>query len=187
MRILVCYGTTEGQTRKIAEFIADLIGKRGHEPALFDAAGVNELEAARCEAAILAGSVHIGRYQSALVHRMHQWRDALNAMPSAFVSVSLAAASEDLHDRAEADELCQKMLHETGWTPKMTLHAAGAIRFSQYDFFKRLAMRLIAHQMRRGVRPDGDEEYTDWASVERFVESFLATLPGAPAAPVPPA
>ena len=44
MRILICYGTTEGQTRKIAEFIADVVKRGGHEPALFDATAVSELE-----------------------------------------------------------------------------------------------------------------------------------------------
>ena len=176
MRVLICYATTEGQTRKIADFVADLVTKSGHEAALFEATVVSELEPSRSEAAILAGSVHIGRYQTALVHRIHQWRDALNAMPSAFISVSMAAASDDSHDRAEVDELCQKMLQATGWTPTMTLHAAGAIRFSQYDFFKRMVMRLLAKQMARNADPHVDHEYTDWASVGRFVETFLATL-----------
>jgi menaquinone-dependent protoporphyrinogen oxidase len=180
MRILICYATTEGQTRKIADFVADLVTKSGHEPAVFDATVVSELEPARSGAAILTGSVHIGRYQTALVHRIHQWRDALNAMPSAFISVSMAAASEDSHDRAEVDELCQKMLQAAGWRPTMTLHAAGAIRFSQYDFFKRMVMRLLARQMGRHVDPHGDNEYTDWDSVRRFVEAFLATLPAKP-------
>jgi menaquinone-dependent protoporphyrinogen oxidase len=177
MRVLICYATTEGQTRKIADFVADLVKKSGHEVAVFDATEVSELEPSRCQAAILAGSVHIGRYQTALVHRIHQWREALNAMPSAFISVSMAAASGDPHDRAEMDEHCQKMLHATGWTPAMTLHAAGAIRFSQYDFFKRLAMRLIARQMGRDADPNVDHEYTDWESVGQFVETFLATFP----------
>jgi menaquinone-dependent protoporphyrinogen oxidase len=177
MRILVCYGTTEGQTRKIADHAADLIRKHGHEAAVFDATVVSESEPSRCDAAILAGSVHVGRYQSALVHRIHQWREALNTMPSAFISVSISAASEDSHDRAEVDELCQKMLHEAGWAPRMTLHAAGAIRFSEYDFFKRWAVRLLALQMRREADPHADHEYTDWTSVSRFVEAFLATLP----------
>jgi menaquinone-dependent protoporphyrinogen oxidase len=180
MRVLICYATTEGQTRKIAEFVAGMVKEAGHEPAVFDATVVSELEADRSEAAILTGSVHIGRYQSALVHRIHQWRDALNAMPSAFISVSMAAASDDPHARAEVDELCQKMLQAAGWTPTMTLHAAGAIRFSQYDFFKRLAMRLIARQMGRDSDPHVDHEYTDWDSVRRFAEAFLANLRGRP-------
>lgn len=177
MRILICYGTTEGQTRKIAEFVADIVKKHGHEAALFDAIEVGEVEASRCQAAILAGSVHIGRYQTALVHRIRRWHERLNAIPSAFISVSLAAAGDDPHEHAEIDEIAQKMFNDTGWHPARTLHAAGALRFTQYDFFKRWAMRLIALQRREKIDTHVDTEYTDWPAVTRFVEDFLATLP----------
>lgn len=179
MRILICYGTTEGQTRKIAEFIADIVKKHGHDAALFDATEVGEVEASRCQAAILAGSVHMGRYQRPLVHHITRWHETLNAMPSAFVSVSMAAASNDPHERSEIDEVAQKMQHETGWRPQATHHAAGALLFTQYDFFKRWAMRLIALQRSANVDTHADTEYTDWQALTRFVEDFLATLPAA--------
>jgi len=38
MNVLVFYGTTEGQTRKIAQFVSDRLGVRGHEARLIDAA-----------------------------------------------------------------------------------------------------------------------------------------------------
>lgn len=177
MRILICYGTTEGQTRKIAEFVADLATRQGHEAGLFDATEVSAVEPSRCQAAILAGPVHMGRFPAPLVHHIRQWHAQLNAMPSAFISVSLSAANDDPHERAEIDELTQHMLHATGWSPSMTHHAAGALRFSQYDFFKRWAMRLIALQRKEKVDTSVDTEYTDWDALARFVEEFLGTLP----------
>jgi menaquinone-dependent protoporphyrinogen oxidase len=178
MRILICYGTTEGQTRKIAEFMGDIVTKHGHDAAVFDSTAVSEIEPSRCKAAILAGSIHLGRYQTSLVHHIKSWHGELNAMPSAFISVSLSAASDDPHELAEVDEIAQKMCHETGWTPTKILHAAGAFRFTQYDFFKRWAMRLIAYQKNEQVDVHADKEYTDWAALRAFVETFLAKLPG---------
>jgi len=69
------------------------------------------------------------------------------------------------------------MQHETGWRPQATHHAAGALLFTQYDFFKRWAMRLIALQRNANVDTHADTEYTDWQALTRFVEDFLATLP----------
>ena len=180
MQVLVCYATSEGQTRKIAALVADLVRAGGHEPDLVDATAADGVDPARYRAAILAGSVHVGRYQSALVHRIHQWRVALGAMPSAFVSVSLAFASDHPHERAEVEELCRKMLEAAGWTPDMTLQAAGAIRFSRYDFFKRMALRLIARHEGHDLDPRIDHEFTDWDAVRRFVAAFLARLPAGP-------
>lgn len=176
MRILIVYGTTEGQTRKIAEFVADIIRQHGHDTAVFDASAVNEAEPARCQAAILAGSVHMGRYQRALVHHMHAWHDRLNAIPSAFISVSLSAAGDDPHERAEIDEIAQNALRDAGWHPDAVLHAAGALRFTQYDFFKRWIMRAIAKQHQANVEKTSDTEYTDWPAVKEFIELFLANL-----------
>ena len=178
MRIMICYGTTEGQSRKVAEFAAGIVRRRGHEPALFDAGSVSELESpARSQAAILAGSVHMGRYQTPLVHHIRRWHDALNAIPSVFISVSMAAAGSDPHERSEMDETVQRMLRETGWDPDATLHVAGALRFTRYGFFKRWAMKLVARQKGRSVDTHSDYEYTDWQAVTEFVEAFLARLP----------
>jgi menaquinone-dependent protoporphyrinogen oxidase len=62
---------------------------------------------------------------------------------------------------------------ETGWTPQAVCYAAGALRFSQYDFFKTLAARRVAKE--RGVAPDakGDYEFTDWVALTRFVDEFV--------------
>lgn len=178
MRILICYGTTEGQTRKIAEFVADIVRAKDHEPVVVDTSEANSPEPpTRCEAAILAGSVHMGRYQAALVHYVKQWHETLNAMPTVFLSVSLSAASDDPHEQSEIDEIAQKMLHETEWHPTATLHVAGAFRFTRYDFFKRWAMRLIAYQKNQTVDTHSDKEYTDWAALRAFCEAFLAGLP----------
>jgi menaquinone-dependent protoporphyrinogen oxidase len=176
MRVLICYATTDGQTRKIAEYVGDLVRKKGHDVDMFDANMVEGLEISRFDAAIFAGSVHMGRYQAALVHQIRRWCQALKVLPVAFVSVSLSAGSKDPHVRAEVDECAQHMLNEAGVKPVVIFHVAGAIRFSQYDFFRRWIMRLAAKQMEGSVVPGEDQEYTDWDAVTRFVDEFLAKL-----------
>jgi len=176
MRVLICYATTDGQTRKVAEYIADIALKKGHEVDLVDANSAEGVDPSRFQAVVLAGSVHIGRYQTALVHQIKRWRETLNARPTAFVSVSLSAASHDSHMRAEMDECAQHMLHGAGLEPVPTLHVAGALRFTQYDFFRRWIMRLIAKQMDTAVDPTKDQEYTDWDAVARFADDFLSKI-----------
>jgi menaquinone-dependent protoporphyrinogen oxidase len=175
MRFLICYATTDGQTRKVAEYVADLIREKGHEVDVCDANMASDVDPSRFQAAVMAGSVHMGRYQPALLHQIRRWRGALNAMPTAFVSVSLSAGSNDPHVRAEIDECAQHMLNETGFKPAATLHVAGAIRFSQYDFFRRWLMRLAAKQMDKSADLGKDQEYTDWNAVSAFVDRFVAT------------
>jgi menaquinone-dependent protoporphyrinogen oxidase len=59
VNVLIIYGTTEGQTRKIAEWTATYVRERGHEVELRDSAGpasCSDLET--FHAFIIAASVH---------------------------------------------------------------------------------------------------------------------------------
>lgn len=175
MRILVCYATTEGQTRKVAEKVADLARRDDHEIELREVTTAGDIDPGAYDAALIAGSVHMGRYQAALTHQIKLWHDRLNAMPAAFISVSLSAASHDPHAHAEIDECAQAMLREAGWTPNAMLHAAGALRFTAYDFFRLWIARMLAAQFKSDVDPLEDREYTDWEAVRDFVETFIAS------------
>jgi menaquinone-dependent protoporphyrinogen oxidase len=173
MKILVLYGTTEGQTRKIADFVTTRLKDRGDVVAMIDAMDVpGDLLPEDYDAAILAGSLHVGSYQKPLVHFAKKHADALNKMPTAFLSVSLSAAGkdpEDLKGMAVCADLFQK---ETGWKPGEVHHVAGAFRFTEYDFFKRWMMKVIAWE--RGMKTSGviELELTDWEALGRLIDAF---------------
>lgn len=173
MRMLVLYGTTEGQTRKIADYVTTRLKDRGDIVAMIDATDVPwDLLPQDYDAAILAGSLHAGVYQKPLMHFAQKHAEALNKMPTAFLSVSLSAAGkdpEDLKGIAFCADLFQK---ETGWKPTEVHHVAGAFRFTEYDFFKRWMMKVIAWE--RGMKTSGvvELELTDWDALGRLVDSF---------------
>lgn len=180
-KILVAYATVEGQTRKIAQFIADHLTRRRDEASLLD---VTDAPAdpglADYDAVILASPVHVTRHAAAAVHFARTHAAALNRLPSAFVSVSLHAASPDAEDEEEVRAYVDAFCAETGWLPRAVCYAAGALRFTEYDFFKRLAARGIAKD--RGISPskDGDIELTDWRALTTFIDDFLRDqAPGA--------
>lgn len=176
--VLVAYGTTEGQTRKIAAFIADALKARGVEVDLVDsAAETAALVQPVHAAAIVCGSLHQHAYQASLLHFVKNNKAWLSAMPAAFVAVSLTAALKDHQSRDELAEIAEAFYRETGWTPGITRHVAGALRYSQYDYFKRLIMKLIAKQQGGDTDTSHDHEYTDWQDLTRFVEEFLAAIP----------
>jgi menaquinone-dependent protoporphyrinogen oxidase len=179
-KILIAYATVEGQTRKIAEHVADCLSGRGNEVRLVDlAAPPPDLDPAAYDAVFLAASVHMGRHNAAATHFVARHADALSRRPSVFISVSLHAASSDPEDEEEARAYVDAFCRETAWLPHAVCYAAGALRFTTYDFFKRFAARAIAK--RCGLTPDehGDMELTDWRAVEAFVGDFQrAHLPG---------
>jgi menaquinone-dependent protoporphyrinogen oxidase len=121
--------------------------------------------------------VHKGKHQTCVQNFVKQNRAALDRLPTAFFSVSLAA-----HDRTKAawKEVAgyiAKFAQQTGgWRPTKVGVFAGALLYTRYGFFTRWIMKKIARD--RGS-PDLDTSrdyvYTDWEAVRRFGEEFLDT------------
>ena len=178
MNILLVYGTTEGQTEKIARFLAARLSELGHQTMLANAAGPAPAPAPdRFDAVIISASLHAGRYQAAIIDYVRNHRAALDPRPNTFISVSLAAASTDEDDQAGLRKCIANFTHETGWTPRVIHHVAGAFRYTSYDFMKRWAMKYIAY--RKGAPTDTrhDHELTDWEDLRRFADTIAAKAP----------
>jgi len=175
MKLLVLYATTEGQTRKIVRFVADRLAEAGHTVELLPAAEAKELDLARFDRALVAGSVHGGAYQADLVDSLTAHRATLAGLPTLFLSVSLTAAGDDPEDWDGLKACVARLTEDTGWTPGRVVHVAGAFRFTQYDFFKAWAMRWIARERDETIDPNRDKEYTDWDKLARDVDDWLET------------
>jgi menaquinone-dependent protoporphyrinogen oxidase len=173
--ILVAYATTEGQTRKVAEFIAERLRIRGHRVDLIDTLSpAAEAGSVAYQAAFIGGSVHYDHHQGGLVHYVKRNLAWLNAMPTAFFSVSLAPVHADAGGRAHAQQAADRFVEQTGLKPRVVHLVNGALRYTQYDFFKRMMMKTISRAQGRTTDMAADHEYTDWADVEAFVDEFLA-------------
>lgn len=183
MRILICYASTEGQTRKICRFCADQLFALGHSVEMLSASDAGEMDLPDFDAAILAGSVHLGRLQAELAAFAAAHAPMLNVMPTLLLQVSLAAAGEDAAERADLDRIARAFCEAAGWTPGAVHQIAGAFRFTEYDFFKSWAMRYIAAQKGESVDPHADTEYTDWPALAAVMRDWA----GSATAPRPPA
>jgi len=172
MKILIVYGTTEGQTRKISQFMEAILKDGGHEVTVADASETPPSPSSY-DAVIVGASIHVHKYQSAVVHYIKRHVEALKKMPGAFFSVCLAIASDLEEEHREARKITSNFLEHAGWKPLMTTQIAGALKYTQYDFFKRLIMKMIAKREGRTTDTSRDYEYTDWNAVREFVKEFV--------------
>jgi len=169
--LLIVYGSTEGQTRKIAEYLATEAREQGYPCTVYDATQVPaDLDLTRFAKIIVAASVHMERHQTAVAHFVREHISAFQKVPSAFLSVSLSACG-DAEERYDAWKYTRNFLSEVDWRPPHVHVVAGALRFSEHDFFKRWAMKRLAKEKR--ASRDQDHEYTDWADLSRFLKDFL--------------
>lgn len=173
MKVLIAYGTTEGQTRKIAEWAAKYVRDRGHAVELYDSAddSKSHLDLNAFQAFVIAASVHQEQHQKVIKNFATAHRELLNVRPSAFISVSLSAVLEET--RQEAQSYVDRFVSLTGWQPQMTLLLGGALRFTEYDYFQEQVVKFIV--MKRGLAPttESDREFTDWNALAGFIDEFL--------------
>jgi len=178
MNFLIVYGTTEGQTRKISEFVADRIRTRAHSVTLLDSTSdaAREVKLRDYDGAVVAASLHVGLYQAAVVDFVSSHHHTLNGMRTAFLSVLLAAASRDPEDLKGMERCVERFTTATSWKPGEIHHVSGAFKYTQYDFFKRWGMKLIAYE--RGLSTDAsrDLEMTDWAQLASIADAFVTSV-----------
>jgi menaquinone-dependent protoporphyrinogen oxidase len=172
--VLIAFGTNEGHTAKVAQHIADVARRLGHEVEVRPAAELPDSFSLEPYDRVLVGaSVHEGHHQKAVRQLATRHREALVAKGAAFFSVSLAAAADDAEARKEATRYIDDFAQETGWRPAETETIPGALLYTQYSFFKRLLMRTIAKSRGGPTDTARDYEYTDWDRVTAFAERVL--------------
>ncbi|MEX0953786.1 MAG: flavodoxin domain-containing protein [Rhizobiaceae bacterium] len=173
MHVLIAYGTVEGQTRKIARHMSGSVQTRGHDVTIFDAGDLEDIDMDMFDAAIIAAPVHIGAFPSAITEWIGMNSKKLGAIPSAFVSVSLAAASGFPEEHVAIGKIANDMFNRTKWKPDHVHHAAGALRYTKYDFMKRMLMKYIARKEGGSTDTSEDHEYTDWDALDALVGELL--------------
>nr|WP_282594665.1 flavodoxin domain-containing protein [Halomarina salina] len=172
------YGTSEGQTEKIAHHVAGVLTGRGHAVELVHGERLpDSLDLPAYDAVVVGDSIHRSRHHAYVREFVERNREVLNDCVSAFYQVSLSAASERPESVAEVEAIEESFLDETGWTPDHVASFAGAIVYSQYGPLKRFVMRRIARKEGGDTDTSRDYEYTDWGEVTAFAEAVAADLP----------
>jgi menaquinone-dependent protoporphyrinogen oxidase len=172
-RILIAYGTTEGQAARIADHLAEVIRGRGLEVDVLDLERSQDVSLDRYDGVIVGGSIHLGKHQKGVVEFVSKYRADLERLPSAFFSVSLAASG----DLPNAEAYVENFVQQTGWRPTKAGLFSGALLYRQYGFLKRFMMKRIVRG-KPGMSTDTsrDHLYTNWDQVTRFGEDFVERL-----------
>jgi menaquinone-dependent protoporphyrinogen oxidase len=180
MKVAIFFATREGQTSKIANRVAEDLRAKG---VTVDVVNVKEQAAApdwpTYATAFVAASVHKERHEREMIAFVRRYRDDLRRIGAAFISVSMSeAGAEDVHASAErrqrsaadAQRMVDVFITETGWRPARYLRVAGALLYTQYNFLVRFVMKRISRQNGGPTDTSRDYEFTDWPTLDRFVD-----------------
>ena len=172
-RIYIAYGSVEGQTAHIVEYIADVVRAHGHQAETADLKHSAGTIPDGQDGVIVAASVHVGKHEGYVADFVRRNRGDLETLPSGLVSVSLAAHG----DEASAEGYVARFEEETGWHPRQVAMFSGALQYTRYNFLKRQLMKqIVKDKGSQDLDTSRDYIYTEWDGVKHFTEDFLARL-----------
>ena len=174
-RILVIYGTTDGQTRKIAEAMGAAMRAEGCRVTVYEAAHIPpQVPPTDYDGVIVAASIQMGNYQRPVRRWVRMNAPVLNGRPSAFISVCLGVLEKRDETDRELRRILQRFLGTSGWQPSETKIVAGALPYTRYGWFKRWMMKRIVAKAGGETDTSRDYEYTDWDDVRAFARAFAS-------------
>ena len=174
----VFYATTEGQTRRIAERLVERLRQHGLESRPFDVDGdlARAIDWSSVRGALVGASLHAQRYQAAAGAFVHAHAGRLNAVPSAFVGVSLAAASSNPAEVAAARSLADSFPPAQGWHAGQVVSTAGRLAYTRYNILVKLLMKRIARKHGAPTDTRRDHEFTNWERIDQLADTFAADV-----------
>lgn len=175
-RVLIIFGTSYGQTEKIAVRIAGGLQSRGFPIELCNAATCRPSPLEEYTAVVVGSSIIAHGHQPSIKRFVRNNVEALNRQPSAFFQVSASAGSASRDSRAAAQKILEDFTTELGWTPVVSASIAGAINYTRYNFLLRWFMKRASAKNGGSTDTSRDHEYTDWTQVDRFTAAIAASI-----------
>lgn len=175
-RILVVYATREGQTEKIAGFLAKELQACGADVDVLNAAdrSAADKDPGNYDKVVLGASLHAGRIEKELGAFIKARRRVLQSVSCHFFLVLMAAANQDLQVRErelrDAEAMVRRQLPMDVGPMEMI---AGALRHTEYNWFIRWTMKRISARYGGATDTSRDHEYTDCEQVRRYARKLL--------------
>lgn len=166
MKTLILYSSHDGQTKKIAGFIANKLMAEVN-----DIHGNCEYNLAEFDQIIIGASVRYGHFNKLLYKFIEKNAALLNTKQTAFFGVNLTARKKG-KDTPETNVYVRKFLQRIQWRPNLSAVFAGALLYPRYSWFDRIMIRFIMKITGGETDISKEVEYTDWKKVEDFTKQL---------------
>nr|WP_314741736.1 menaquinone-dependent protoporphyrinogen IX dehydrogenase [uncultured Haemophilus sp.] len=167
MKTLILYFTTDGQTKKIADKLAEQIHRDVEVISLQDQAVNFAEKLANADQIVIGASIRYGHFNPLVYRFVAEHQVVLNQKKAAFYGVNLTARKPN-RKTAESNTYVRKFLAKIAWKPTHVEVIAGALFYPRYNWFDRVMIQFIMKLTKGETDASREYEFTDWQQVERF-------------------
>ena len=170
-KIGIIYSTVDGQTKKICNYIVDILKQKQITAKLYS---IDEFNANIDDFSILiiGASIRYGKHNEKIIKFISDHRDSLDKIKTAFFSVNLVARKDD-KNLPDTNPYLIKFIEQIKWKPNVLDVFAGKLDYKAYPFFDRIMIKLIMKITKGPTKTDQPIEYTDWNRVAVFTSKVL--------------
>lgn len=169
---LIIYSTSDGQTKKISDALAEQLTRAGEPVSLLPLSEADNLDWEQVAKVYIGASIRYGHFNKGLMKFILSHRSQLEARPNGFFCVNLTARKAD-KNTPTTNAYMIKFLKKSPWQPQLQSVFAGALRYSKYSWNDRIIIQFIMWITGGVTDPSQDIEYTDWTKVSQFGEQII--------------
>jgi menaquinone-dependent protoporphyrinogen oxidase len=162
----IIYSTTDGQTLKICQRIAEHLANSGFKTDLIEISSFTD-DISEYSKLIIGASIRYGRHSKKVTAFIQQHNIELEQIDTAFFSVNLVARKSN-KNTFDSNPYVVKYFKQLDWEPNIIDVFAGRLDYNAYSFLDRLMIKLIMKITKGPTKSKGPIEYTDWKRVEDF-------------------
>ena len=169
-KYLFLYSTTDGHTKRICEYIGNILKQQNHEIKI-EPISLELKKLSEYDAIILGASIRYGKHQKSVFNFINKHKDLLETKKSAFFSVNVVARKSEKNS-PNTNPYMKKFLKISKWQPNKLGVFAGKVDYPSYKFFDKYIIRMIMWITKGPTDISQSYEFTDWKVVENFAKTL---------------
>lgn len=169
--ILIVYSSTDGQTKKICDFIANICKEHKKNVHITN---INnpDFNIIDYDKVVIASSIRYGKHDPKIIDIIEKNAKLIGGKKNAFISVNLVARKED-KNTPTTNPYLKTFLSNTIWEPNLIGLFPGVLNYKIYSFWDSLMIKLIMLSTGGPTSSKTNIEYTDWNKVADFANKIV--------------
>ena len=169
-KTLILYSTTDGQTKRICEYIKKWLKNRTVIDVIELKNNLN-IPVKTYDEIIIGASIRYGKHKKEVFDFINKNKLILDKKNNAFFTVNVVARKSE-KNTPTTNPYMKKFLDTVDWKPNKLEVFSGRIDYPNYRFFDKQIIRLIMFLTKGPTNTSESYEFTDWSRIKMFAESL---------------
>ena len=168
---LIIFSTTDGHTKKICEYIFNILNE-SYTIKILKLSNTYHEDLSSYDTIIIGASIRYGKHKKELYKFIEKNLRTLEKIETCFFSVNAVARKSEKNSPA-TNPYMKKFLKKSGWTPDYTEVFAGEINYKKYKFFDKHIIRFIMWLTGGPTDTSKKYDFTNWDNVQLFANRLI--------------